>query len=109
MKNVEIQALKTQLASKDAKIREMEIEINSWQETHSQIYDSFTSATKLYREQIVKFNDETLFYKEKCSDLQRQLKLVKSRNSNDKMDKLPMVDIEAELEFNSDFSSSESS
>merc|ERR1712228_459200 len=102
----EVNALKIELQAKDAKIRELKIEINCWQETHSQIYDSFTSATKLYREQIERFNDEK-------NDLQQQLKLIKSRKSNEQImgddDDMNGFDIESELEFNSDISSSESS
>merc|ERR1712176_1258387 len=58
----ELNALRIELQAKDAKIEELTREILSWQETHSDINDSFTSATKLYSQQIERFNDEISFY-----------------------------------------------
>merc|ERR1711933_226301 len=116
----EITELKVKLEAKDIKIRELEIEVNSWQETHSQIYDSFTSATKIYRERIEQFNNDEKYYKDKNNDLEKHLEIlqqqltIKSRNSienneqNEDENKTynKYTDIEAELEYNSDSSSS---
>eukprot|EP01084_Bolivina_argentea_P029047 53935_1 len=107
----EIYDLNVQLKAKDIKIRELEIDITSWQETHSQIYDAFQSATKKYSQQVNKFNEQD----KEIEKLQQQiLNIQKTRNSIDKNDidsdsnntQKIYTDIDAELEYNSDSSSS---
>ena len=75
----EIDDLKVKLEEKDIKIRELEIEVNSWQETHSAIYDSFTSATKLYRQQVEQFNDDEKYYKDKNLELEKHLEILQTQ------------------------------
>eukprot|EP01083_Nonionella_stella_P193987 715838_1 len=107
----EIDDLNVQLKAKDIKIRELVIDITSWQETHSQIYDAFQSATKKYSQQVNKFNEQD----KEIEKLQQQiLNIQKTRNSIDKNDidsdsnntQKIYTDIDAELEYNSDSSSS---
>merc|ERR1712129_602892 len=78
-------------------LSQMKIEIGSWQSTHSQIYDSLHSSTKL-----------AAFYKAKCDDLQSQTD-SNARKSEENLNAIAIdnFDVEAELEFNSDFTSSD--
>eukprot|EP01084_Bolivina_argentea_P112252 200220_1 len=103
----EITELKVALEAKDVKIGELEIEINSWQETHSQIYDSFTSATRIYREQVEQFNEEEKLYKQKNNDLEKRImEMNREEEEEETLPKRRYTDIDAELEYNSDESSS---